>query len=85
MCLLSARKIGLLVAATGAAHFAAPDFFEGLTRTVFPENTREWVQRNGATELALGAALTVPKTRKLGVLGLLGYLGFLGSRVVANR
>ena len=78
MALFTARKIGLGLAATGIAHFVAPDAFVGVTKSAFPNDTEEWVKRNGATETALGAALLLKKTRKLGVLGLLGYVGWLG-------
>lgn len=78
MALLSAGKIGFLVAATGAAHFVVPDAFEELTKPVFPNDTKEWVTRNGACEVAIGAAMMLKPTRKLGKLGLLGYLGWLG-------
>jgi len=78
MALFSARKIGLGLAATGIAHFVAPDAFVGITKSAFPNDTEEWVKRNGATETALGVAILLPKTRKLGVLGLLGYVGWLG-------
>jgi uncharacterized membrane protein len=78
-------KLGLLVAATGVAHFATPETFEPLTKAAFPADTREWVYRNGATEFAIGTALVLGRTRRLGILGLLAYLGFLGSRAAANR
>ena len=81
---MALAKIGVLVAATGAAHFIVPDVFKQLTAPYFPEDTAQWVQRNGATELGLGLALIVKPTRRLGFLGLLGYLGFLGSRVAAR-
>ncbi|HEU5005472.1 MAG TPA: hypothetical protein VFT67_00790 [Jatrophihabitantaceae bacterium] len=84
MALFSLRKVGLLVAATGAAHLVKPEAFEGISKAAFPDDTQAWVKRNGATELAIGAALAVPKLRKVGVLGLLGYVGFLGSRAKAN-
>jgi len=85
MALLSVPRIGLLIAAVGAAHFAAPDAFEEVTRVAFPENTKEWVQRNGASEIAIGSALMLKKTRKLGLAALLGYTGWLGySAVNAN-
>jgi uncharacterized membrane protein len=77
--------LGLLVAATGAAHFAAPATFEQVSKPVFPDDTRNWVLRNGATEVALGLALVTKRTRKLGVVGLLGYTGWLGSRIAAHR
>lgn len=78
MALLSVGKVGFLVAALGAAHFAAPDAFEEVTKMAFPENTKDWVMRNGAAESAIGVAMMLKPTRKLGVLGLLGYTGWLG-------
>lgn len=84
MALFSIRTAGLIVAATGAAHLVKPEAFESITKTAFPDDTQAWIKRNGATEFAIGAALAVPKLRKLGLLGLLGYVGFLGSRAKAN-
>ncbi len=82
MALLSTGKVGFLVAAVGAAHFAAPEAFEEVTKRAFPENTKDWVMRNGATETGIGLAMMLKKTRKLGVLGLLGYTGWLGYNAV---
>jgi uncharacterized membrane protein len=76
--------LGTLVAATGAAHFAAPQAFEGVTKVAFPTDTHAWVLRNGATEVGIGLAMIVKRTRKLGVLGLLGYAGWLASRASSN-
>lgn len=75
-------KLGFLIAGTGAAHFAVPDAFEEVTKVAFPDNTAEWVKRNGASETAIGLAMMLPATRKLGVLGLLGYTGWLGYNAV---
>jgi uncharacterized membrane protein len=82
MALLSPGKIGFLVAALGAAHFAAPGAFEEVTKVAFPQNTKDWVMRNGASEAAIGVAMMLKPTRKLGVLGLLGYTGWLGYNAV---
>ena len=82
MSLLSTGKLGFVLTAVGVAHFAAPDVFEQITKPVFPENTAEWVVRNGATEAAIGAAMMIKRTRKLGVLALLGYAGWLGYTAV---
>jgi uncharacterized membrane protein len=79
------QALGGLLVATGAAHFAKPEAFESISRLPFPEDTRNWVYRNGAAELALGLALTTARTRKLGAVGLAAYGLFLGSRVAANR
>lgn len=78
MALFSAPKIGFVIAATGAAHFVVPDVFEQITKPLFPNDTAQWVQRNGASESAIGVAMMLPATRTLGTLGLLGYLGWLG-------
>jgi hypothetical protein len=72
MALLSTGKFGFLLASLGAAHLAAPDAFEEVTKVAFPENT----------ETTLGVAMMLKKTRKLGVLGLLGYTGWLGYNAV---
>ncbi len=78
MALFSAGKVGFLLAASGAAHFVVPDAFTEITKPVFPKDTADWVQRNGASETAIGVAMMLKPTRKLGKLGLLGYLGWLG-------
>lgn len=76
--------IGVLIAATGAAHFAAPDAFTPVTERAFSTDIQQWTYRNGATELAVGTAIAVPATRKLGYLALAGYVGFLGYRVATK-
>jgi len=85
MALLSVGKVGFLVSALGAAHFAAPEAFEEVTRNAFPENTADWVKRNGATEVAVGAAMMLKPTRKLGVAALLGYTGWLAYNAVSAQ
>lgn len=77
-------KVGFLLAATGVAHFVVPDTFEEIIKPVFPKDTAQWVQRNGASETAIGVAMMVPATRKLGKLALLGYLGWLGYNAAQN-
>jgi uncharacterized membrane protein len=74
-------KLGYLIAGVGAAHFVAPDAFTEATKVAFPKDTDKWVLRDGASELAIGVAMIVPLTRKLGVLSLLGYTGWLGYNV----
>ena len=78
------KAFGIGLAATGAAHFVVPEAFEGITKLPFPKDTKTWISRNGATELAVGAAITYPKTRKVGLVGLGAYVGWLGSNVARN-
>jgi hypothetical protein len=79
------RLAGILLAGTGAAHFAAPQLFDPISKAAFPENTRQWTYRDGAIEVALGLAMTSKKTRLLGLAGTAGYAYWLTNRVRANR
>ncbi|MBO2453102.1 hypothetical protein J4573_38830 [Actinomadura barringtoniae] len=79
------RTAGIALAATGLAHFAAPKAFEPISKLAFPNDTDAWIKRNGATELALGVALAVDKTRKAGLVGTAVYTAWLGARAAANR
>lgn len=77
------RIIGLGIAGTGVAHFVVPTVFESITKPAFPENTREWIYANGATETVIGLAIANRPTRLVGLVGLVGYVGFLGSRIAS--
>ncbi|MEU5879357.1 hypothetical protein [Spirillospora sp. NPDC047279] len=79
------RTAGIVLAATGAAHFAAPKAFEPISKLAFPQDTQTWIKRNGATELALGVALAIDRTRKAGLVGTAVYTAWLGARTASNR
>ncbi|AMT70595.1 DoxX family protein [Mycobacteroides immunogenum] len=81
---LGFRAGGAGLAATGVAHFVAPQPFESISKVAFPEDTRRWVYQNGFTELLLGLALAFRRTRIVGSLGGLAYVAFLVSRVIGN-
>lgn len=76
---------GAALAATGVAHFIVPDAFKAITEPAFPQDTRTWTLRNGASELVIGTAIAVPATRKIGVVALVGYVGFLAYRAATAR
>ncbi|MDV7241675.1 MULTISPECIES: hypothetical protein [Rhodococcus] len=76
---------GLAIAATGVAHFVAPQAFRGITTLVYPENTETWTFRNGVAETLIGIAIAVPRTRSLGWAGLAAYGAVLGMRAVITR
>ncbi|MDM2495808.1 hypothetical protein PP564_06895 [Mycobacteroides abscessus] len=78
------RAGGAGLAATGVAHFVAPQPFESISKVAFPEDTRRWVYQNGFTELLLGLALAFRRTRIVGSLSGLAYVAFLVSRLVGN-
>ncbi|WP_072804316.1 hypothetical protein [Rhodococcoides yunnanense] len=78
------KVFGIGLAATGAAHFVVPEAFEGITKRPFPQDTKTWITRNGATELVVGAAIAHPKTRKFGLVSLGAYVGWLGYNIARN-
>jgi uncharacterized membrane protein len=56
---------GLLLVA-GATHFAAPGPFDAIVPRALPGPARWWTYASGAAELAVGAAVALPATRKTG-------------------
>ena len=75
---------GIGIAATGIAHFIAPGAFKAITEPAFPQDTDKWIVRNGVSETAIGTAIALPSTRKLGFLGLAAYVGWLGFNGAKN-
>lgn len=57
---------GLLLGA-GVTHFVRPEFYDGLVPP-FLGDPRPWVYGSGVLELAVGAAVAVPRTRERGAL-----------------
>jgi hypothetical protein len=87
MAHLSTRTAGTALAFVGASHFVTPGLYEPATTLAFPTNTRDWVYRNGATEVVLGLTLRSRRTqlRRLSVAGIAGYLLWLGVNTVKSR
>lgn len=78
------KLFGLILAATGVAHFIRPDLFRGITQIAFPEDPDSAIQQNGAIETTLGLAVACSKTRRLGIAGLAAYGGWLGFNAAQN-
>ncbi|MEZ3182916.1 DoxX family protein [Streptomyces pimonensis] len=57
-----------LLAAAGAAHFAAPRRFDRIVPRSLPGSPRTWTRASGAVELALAAGLALPRTRRAAAL-----------------
>ena len=77
--------IGIVLAATGLAHFVKPALFEPITAQAFPNNTDRYLQINGSIETALGVGLAVRQTRKLALVGVVGYVAYLVTNAARNR
>ncbi|SDD92710.1 DoxX family protein [Streptomyces prasinopilosus] len=57
-----------LLAAAGTAHFTAPRRFDPIVPRSLPGSPRAWTYASGAAELALAAAVALPRTRKAAAL-----------------
>ncbi|MGW0600115.1 DoxX family protein [Streptomyces sp. NPDC002776] len=62
----SALQLAGLLAVAGAAHFAVPKPFDAIVPRGLPGSPRTWTHLSGAAELAVAAALAVPRTRRVG-------------------
>ena len=63
---LSAPGLAGLLTAAGVAHFLRPSTFDAIVPRVMPGPARWWTWGSGVAELAVGAAVAVPATRRIG-------------------
>lgn len=73
-----ATGVGGGLALVGVSHFLFPGLWRALSAVPFPRNTARWVRVNGFAESALGVAIVVPRSRRVGVR-LAGAYGVLVS------
>jgi hypothetical protein len=64
----AATALAGLLTVAGIAHFVAPKLFDDIVPRSLPGSQRNWTYLSGAVELAVGAAVAVPRTRRLGGL-----------------
>lgn len=63
-----AYRMGALLLGMGALHFVAPKPFDTIIPTELPGSARFYTYASGVAEIATGAALLAPRTRRLGAL-----------------
>ncbi|MEU9112719.1 DoxX family protein [Streptomyces sp. NPDC048483] len=68
----SARLLAKLLAGAGAAHFLVPKPFDAMVPRRLPGTPRTWTYASGAAELAVAAAIALPRTRRVGALAAAG-------------
>ncbi|WP_072687909.1 DoxX family protein [Rhodococcus marinonascens] len=61
-----ALRLATILLGSGTMHFAKPEFFDNLVPTQLPGDARTYTNVSGVAELAIGTALLVPRTRRLG-------------------
>ncbi|GAB3017693.1 DoxX family protein [Mycobacterium bourgelatii] len=64
----TAVRMGAALTGMGVLHFAAPKPFDEIIPVELPGTPRFYTYASGVGELAVGAALLNPSTRKLGAL-----------------
>jgi uncharacterized membrane protein len=64
----SAAGLAALLATAGTTHFLAPRPYDAIVPRSLPGSPRTWTYVSGAAELALAAAVAVPRTRRAGAL-----------------
>lgn len=64
----SPRPLAALLATAGAAHLLAPAPFDAIVPRALPGPPRLWTVLSGVAELAVAAAVAVPRTRRAGAL-----------------
>ena len=62
----SALALSGLLLGAGSLHFVAPKFFDAIVPRSLPGDARTYTYASGVAELAVGASLLVPRTRRLG-------------------
>jgi uncharacterized membrane protein len=67
---MTKQALGLaaLLGASGALHFLRPRTYDSIVPRSLPGSPRTWTHLSGAAELAVAAAVALPRTRRLGGL-----------------
>jgi uncharacterized membrane protein len=63
-----ALGLAALLTTTGTLHFLVPGPFDTIVPRSLPGSPRTWTYLSGAAELAVAAAIALPRTRRLGGL-----------------
>jgi uncharacterized membrane protein len=64
----TAITLAVLLAGAGVTHFARPRPYDSIVPRWLPGPARAWTYASGAAELAAGAAIACPRTRRAGGL-----------------
>lgn len=81
-----ARVLAALLLGVGAAHFAWPKPFDALIPAELPGPARAYTHGSGVAEIATGALLLVPRTRRLaGLLAALLFIAVYPGNINAVR
>jgi uncharacterized membrane protein len=78
----TAKRLGAMLLGIGTLHFVAPKPFDGIVPAELPGEARYYTHASGVAELATGALLLVPRTRRLGALAAIAlFIGVFPANV----
>lgn len=78
----TAQRMGALLIGMGALHFVAPKPFDTIVPAELPGGPRVYTHASGVAEVATGALLLAPRTRRLGALAAIAlYLAVYPANV----
>lgn len=64
--MLTRTGLSALLLGAGVMHFVAPKPFDSIVPRQLPGGPRTYTQVSGVAEIAIGTAIAVPRTRRLG-------------------
>jgi uncharacterized membrane protein len=77
-----AQRMGAMLVGMGALHFVAPKPFDTIVPAELPGSARFYTAASGVAEVATGALLLAPRTRRLGALAAIAlYLAVFPGNV----
>lgn len=62
----SARRLARFLGVAGLMHFVVPKFYDQMIPPALPGRPRTWTYASGICEMAVGAAVALPRTRHVG-------------------
>ncbi|MDR3658846.1 MAG: hypothetical protein P4L86_00255 [Mycobacterium sp.] len=78
----TAYRLAVLLLGVGTLHFVVPKPFDGIIPEELPGSPRLYTYASGVAEVATGAALLVPRTRRLGALAAVAlFIGVFPANV----
>ena len=79
---LPAQRMGAMLIGMGALHFVAPKPFDTIVPAELPGSARLYTHASGVAEVATGALLLAPRTRRLGAVAAVAlYLAVFPANV----
>ncbi|MGI8760179.1 MAG: DoxX family protein [Jatrophihabitantaceae bacterium] len=78
----SASGLAALLAGAGLTHFLRPGFYDAMIPPQLPGPARAWTYGSAVAEIVIGAAVALPRTRRVGGLAAAAlFVGVLPANV----